>query len=222
MLERETVRRGGRVDFYFDPVCPWTWITSRWLVEVAGRRDLSIFWYPMSLPVLNGGVDKMPERYRDGGGLSVRALRMVAAMQEAGRDELIGDFYTALGTRLHVAGETPSRQLLDAAAREARAGDFLPDADDGRYDRPVAAATRRGQELAGPDIGSPVLVVPGADRGIYGPVVSPAPTGEEALRLWDTLVTLVAMPAFFEIKHGRSAPPETRPATTGAEARADR
>ncbi|HZU11401.1 MAG TPA: DsbA family protein [Chloroflexota bacterium] len=219
MLQQETIRRTDRVDFYFDPTCPWTWITSRWLVAIARRRGMTISWQPMSLPVLNGGVENMPERFQEGDRLSVRALRMVAAMRRAGRIDLIGRFYTELGTRLHVDGDAPSLDVLQSAAEAAGADVFLVDAGDSRYDADVKESTDRGMALAGPDIGSPVLAIPGHGRGIYGPIISPAPSGAETERLWESLETLLAMPCFYELKHGRSAAPETRPVQLAGAAR---
>jgi hypothetical protein len=178
----------------------------------------------MSLAVLNGGIDQMPERFQEGGRFSMRALRMMEAMRAAGFGDRIGELYTDLGTRLHVDREAPSLDLLRRSADAAGVGEFLPLAEDAWWDEAVVSSTWEAVELAGPDIGSPVIRLQGQDRGLHGPIVSPMPSGEEALRLWDALLTLTHVPGFFEVKHGRSGAPEIPravPAETRGSSRTD-
>lgn len=211
MITRETIYRPTTVSFYFDPVCPWTWITSRWLVEVQGARGFRIDWRTLSLAELNGGVDNMPEQYQEMGRFSMGALRMIEAMRAAGEYSRIGPFYTALGTALHVDGVPAGRTLLENSADAAGALTYLPAHRDPRWDQRIADSTRKAIELAGPDTGSPVIQLGDSDRGVHGPIVSPAPVGEDALTVWDTMVALERVPAFFELKHGRTGAPEVQP-----------
>jgi 2-hydroxychromene-2-carboxylate isomerase len=208
MIERETVRRGESVSFYFDPICPWTWITSRWLEEVAGTRRLKVSWRPLSLVVLNNGPEALQMATGGAAAISTSSLRMVEAMRENGRDDLVGPFYTALGTLLHVDGERPDAQLLERAADEAGVSGYLVAAGDDRWDEAVIRSTAEAIELGGPDTGAPILHLAGHKRGFHGPIVSPAPTGEDATRLWDLVTTAMSMPDFFELKHGRERAPQ--------------
>jgi 2-hydroxychromene-2-carboxylate isomerase len=212
MIERETIRRTKDVSFYFDPICPWTWITSRWLLDVADERSLHIHWRTMSLAILNGGVEGMPAQYRAPAQFSMCMLRMIEAMRAAGRDDLIGPFFTVVGTRLHVLHERPDRELLESASREAGVTGFLVAADDEYWDEAIEESTDEAMELGGPDVGSPILHVRGFEKGLHGPIVSPAPTGDAAIRLWDAIEAALEVPEFFEIKHGRTGAPQIEPA----------
>ena len=201
------------VHFYFDATCPWTWLTSRWLVDVARQRDLVVGWRTFSLAVLNEGkpfppelleaVPDLPARQA----LGVRILRLVQALADAGRNDDVGRLYSEVGRRLHVEGSAPEPGLLAEAAAAAGVEDRLAAADDEAWDGPVRVSTEDGVARAGPDVGSPVLLLDGHDRGFFGPIVSPPPTGEDAVRLWDTVVTLHSLPTFLELKRGRTGGP---------------
>jgi hypothetical protein len=219
MIERETVRRGERVSFYFDPICPWTWITSRWLVDVADQRGMQIDWRSLSLVVLNAGAEAIDQPQSGAGMISTGSLRMIEAMRQNGRDDLIGPFYTALGTRVHVDSEQPSPHLLQEAARDAGVSGYLVAADDRRWDGAVIQSTAEAIHLAGPDTGSPVLRIHGQDRGMHGPIVSPEPRGKEALKLWDVVTAALNIESFYELKHGRTGAPQIsrEPAVGAAE-----
>jgi hypothetical protein len=185
-------------------------MSSRWLVEVAEIRGLAVDWRSMSLAELNGGVENMPKQYQELGRFSVRALRMVEALRAAGLPDRIGQFYTELGTRLHVEGEAPGLDLLRNAANAAYVSEYLAAADDCYWDMAVAGSTHTAMELAGPDIGSPVLQLGERSRALHGPIVSPPPRGAHALALWDALVTLTRVPGFYELKHGRTGEPQVQ------------
>ncbi len=201
------------VRFSFDAMCPWTWMTSRWLVDVAAQRELQVSWRPFSLAVLNEGkpippallaaIPDIVERQAIG----VQILRIVQSLADAGRNDDIGRFYTEVGDRFHVGGDPVTRGALDDAAAAAGVTDHLAAADDESWDAPVRASTEEAVARTGPDVGSPVLVLDGPDRGVFGPIVSPPPQGEDAVRLWDALVTLHSLPSFLEIKRGRTGPP---------------
>lgn len=197
--------------FYFDPGCPWTWLTARWLLEAGAARDLELRWRTFSLAVLNGGAPVPPQgatpASRPGTAVAGQALRVVEAAVAEGDDAAAGRFYAEFGQRFHAPGAERSLALVAEAADAAGVTSLLERSDDPALDDRIVASLEEGVRLAGPDIGSPVLHVDGTDRGLFGPIVSPAPAGEEAGRLWDAVVALTAVPSFFEIKHGRPGPP---------------
>jgi 2-hydroxychromene-2-carboxylate isomerase len=191
------------VEFYFDPACPWTWNTSRWLVEVAQTRGLDVQWRPLSLAFLNADRE-IPEQYRAPLEAGLALLRIVAASRVAGRDEAIADLYTEFGRRFFHDQEPPSASLAVAAAEAVGLGALADAAADASYDDAILTSTQEAIERAGPDVGSPVLIAGLSARAFHGPIVSPPPRGEDALRLWDAVVTLTQLPGVYEIKHGRA------------------
>ena len=203
------------VEYSFDPYCPWTWLTSRWLVDAAARRDVRVAWRPLSLLVLSGG--QMPDEYLAGATASHRALRVVAALYADGRHDDTGRFYTAIGRVSHDAGEQLTDALVDGALAESGLGDLAGILDDTAWDAAVESATKDVVDLAGPDVGSPVISwtatvgsapdAPTRRVAFHGPIVSPGPRGEDAARLLDTVLLAGATPGFFELKRGRTAPP---------------
>lgn len=204
------------VTFYFDPGCPWTWLSSRWLMAAAQERDLDIRWRTFSLALLNKG--KTPPAFLDTPdmrakmALAAQALKVVEAAVVAGDNDGAGRFYTEFGTRFHVKGGEPSTEMLEESAAAAGVTHLVAMIDDPDIEAAVARSLEEAQSLSGPDVGSPVLHVDGAERGTFGPIVSPSPTGEEAGRLWDAVVALQGIGSFFELKRGRSAPPIFQPA----------
>jgi predicted DsbA family dithiol-disulfide isomerase len=188
--------------FFFDPACPFTWRTSRWLVSVAAERDVTVRWRAFSLSILNG--DNVPEQYKPMMVASSRALRLVEALRADHRDETVGTFYTELGNRTFEADTPISEEVVLAAAEAAGVSDPKTVLDDESWD----AAVRQSHELAfgsaGPDIGSPVLMIEGAPRGVHGPIIDQVPAREEALAIWDAVIPLTRSGTFFELKRGRS------------------
>jgi hypothetical protein len=203
------------LDFFFDPSCPWTWITSRWAVEVAPRRDVRIRWRPFSLKIKNAGKEppaSLPEQVREHfeamGAISLGALRVLEAVRAGHGDEPIGRLYTEYGRAIHHDDRWAAPDFLprSLAAVTLDAG-FADAAEDPRWDEPIRASMREATGYVGEDVGSPILVFDTEPRqGIWGPVLSPAPTGEAALRLWDHVAGVVAEPSFFELKRGRGGP----------------
>lgn len=188
------------VTFFFDPVCPWTWRASRWLATVAEARSLEIEWRPLSLLVLNNGPD---EEHGTDLEVSQRALRLVALLHEAGRQDDIARFYTALGRLAYEERLAFDDDLVEQAVRSADLG-----ADGAALDRPgLDDAVRRFSEeataAAGPGVGSPVMTVPGGVRGLHGPVLKAVPDKPAALTLWDSVEPLFHLEEFLEIKRGR-------------------
>ncbi|MEV7817594.1 DsbA family protein [Streptomyces flaveolus] len=203
------------VDFWFDPVCPWTWLTSRWMLEVARRRPVEVSWHVMSLAVLNENrLDELPERIRVLMGEAWAPVRVLTAAAQLHGPETLEPLYTALGERYHLRQQPKNRATLEDALREAGLPVDLADAGDtDRFDEELRTSHHRGMALVGQDVGSPVIAVPGQDAGgdpvaFFGPVVNPAPKGEEAARLWDGVLAVASTPGFYEIKRTRTSPPD--------------
>ncbi|MFI9046532.1 DsbA family protein [Streptomyces sp. NPDC053427] len=202
-------------DFWFDPLCPWAWMTSRWMLEVEKVRPVEVRWHVMSLAVLNENrLDELPEEYAENmrpGGKAWGPVRVVIAAQQLHGDEVVGKLYTALGTRFHNAGEGITRESLAAALEDAGLpADLIEYADKDTYDAQLRASHKAGIDLVGQEVGTPVIAVPGSDGdqiAFFGPVVTPAPKGEEAAKLWDGTLMVASIPGFYEIKRTRTQGP---------------
>ncbi|MEV4877074.1 mycothiol-dependent nitroreductase Rv2466c family protein [Streptomyces cyaneofuscatus] len=200
-------------DFWFDPLCPWAWMTSRWILEVEKVRDIEVRWHVMSLAVLNEDkLDELPEEYRDL--LENKAwgpVRVVIAAQQLHGDEVVGPLYTALGTRFHNKGEGPTREAIVGALKDVGLPEDLVEyADKDTYDTELRASHKEGIDKVGQEVGTPVIAVPGADGeqvAFFGPVVTPAPKGEDAAKLWDGTLLVASIPGFYEIKRTRTQGP---------------
>jgi 2-hydroxychromene-2-carboxylate isomerase len=194
------------VDFWFDPVCPWAWIASRWLLEVEKIRPVAPRWHVMSLAVLNEAKEDLPERYRELLAQAWGPVRVcIAAEQKFGPDVLL-PLYTALGTRFHQEQAPKDRATIEAALAEAGLPAELADAmDDPSYDEAVRESHRDGMDRVGYEVGTPVISVDGVS--FFGPVVSPIPRGEAAGRLWDGVLAVAGTDGFFELKRSRTRDP---------------
>ncbi|MGI9029889.1 MAG: DsbA family protein, partial [Ilumatobacteraceae bacterium] len=135
-------------DFYFDPSCPWTWATSRWLVDAAGQTGAEIHWRSLSLGVVNADRD-IPEQYRSAMEAGAKAHRVIAALRAAERNDLVGDFYTEWGRRTHHDGVETSADLAGEVATAIGAEQWALAADDASWDAEVEGADKEGQDLAG-------------------------------------------------------------------------
>ena len=179
----EQAQPTDRVDFWFDPLCPWCWITSRWILEVEKVRDVDVNFHLMSLAVLNEGKD-IPEEYREGLKHAWRPVRVIAAARKAHGDEVTKPLYDAIGTRLHLGGERDFVAATAAALAEVGLpAELIEAADTDEHDAFLRESHDRAIALVGDDVGTPVISVEGV--AFFGPVVSPAPKGEAAGRLWD-------------------------------------
>lgn len=197
------------VDFWFDPTCPWCWMTSRWIKDVEKIRDISVTWHPFSLSVLNEGRD-LPAGYRAHMEEAWGPARVVTAVaQQYGQAE-VDALYTALGEEIHHRENKGGGHYADAIAAALRAtglpAELAEAAQSQEFDEPMRASTREGLDAAGgDDIGVPLMSINGVT--FFGPVMSPAPTGEEAGKVFDAAVTLAAYPGFYEIKRPRNVGP---------------
>lgn len=192
----------SRIEFFFDPGCPWTWNTSRWLVEAAAKRDIEIVWRAFSLAVLKADRE-VPERSRRPMDVAHHALRVLVALGEHGRNEVAAAFYTKYGRRVHHDGDEQTIDLVRQMAEVAGVGDDVAALDDATWDEAVEASTKEAISLAGADVGSPILVFGDPRFAVFGPIVSPPPTGDDADRLLDLVLSSATIPGFFELKRGR-------------------
>ena len=194
------------VDFWFDPLCPWAWIASRWLLEVEQVRPVVPHWHVMSLAVLNEGKEGLPERYQELMAQAWGPVRVcIAAEQKFGPDVLL-PLYTALGTRFHERQEPKDRATNEAALAEAGLPTDLADAmDDPGYDEAVRASHHDGISRVGYEVGTPVISV--ERTSFFGPVISPIPRGDDAGRLWDGVLLVAGTDGFFELKRSRTRDP---------------
>lgn len=195
-----------RAQMWFDPICPWAWLTSRWLLEVAKHRPVDVNFSLMSLAVLNEGKD-FPQEYKQRLDESWGPLRVMARVAQDEGEQSLALLYTAVGVRLHVGQRSDLRRVVDEAVIECG----LPKAVSSCYesaemDDIVRESHRNAVALVGEDVGTPVVAV--GDVAFFGPVLTPVPRGQEAVRLWDGVLAVASVPSFYELKRSRFSPPE--------------
>ncbi|MEO3748655.1 disulfide bond formation protein DsbA [Plantactinospora sp. B5E13] len=200
------------VDMFFDPVCPWAWITSRWLLEVEKVRPVDVRFRVMSLSVLNAGRDGLSEDYRKLLDTAWGPVRICIAVEQKHGERAVRDLYTALGNRIHLAKQERGPELYRAALAEVGLDpDLAEAADSTEYDEALRASHDAGMKPVGQDVGTPVIHAPGPVPGetvaFFGPVITPAPKGEAAGRLWDGVLLVAGTPGFYELKRTRTESP---------------
>jgi protein-disulfide isomerase-like protein with CxxC motif len=202
MTEQETTV----VDFWFDPICPWAWIASRWILEVEQVRPVKTSWHVMSLSVLNEDKEDLSERYRESLATAWGPVRICIAAEQKYGPEVLGRLYTALGTRFHHEKAPRERATYEAALAEAGLPVSLADAAEStEYDEALRASHHDGMDRVGYEVGTPVISVNGTS--VFGPVVSPIPRGEAAAKLWDGVLLVASTDGFFELKRSRTRDP---------------
>ena len=192
------------VDFWFDPACPWAWLTSRWMDEVTRVRDVDVRWHVMSLAVLNEGnhSDALRAAHDDAWG----PVRVIAAACELHGAQYIKALYDAMGTRRHPGGRSDTAAIIaEALAEVGLPAGLAEHAGTHEFDAAVRASHEAGISLVGPDVGTPIVAIDGV--GLFGPVITPAPQGADAARLWDALVLMTGVPGFYELKRTRTSGP---------------
>jgi mycothiol-dependent nitroreductase-like protein len=198
------------VDMWFDPICPWAWLTSRWLLEVEKVRPLEIRFNVMSLSILNGDRN-LPEDYKRRMDRAWGPVRICMAAADAAGPDVLRDLYTALGTRIHLQKYELDEKLYTEALTEAGLDPALADAaSTDAWDDALRASHDAGMKPVGLDVGTPVIHAPGPDGetvAFFGPVVTPSPKGETAGKLWDGVLLVAATPGFYELKRSREVGP---------------
>lgn len=197
------------VDFYWDPICPWCWITSRWMEDVGRQKQIRVNWKFFSLKKINEGRE-MPEHYKLIHAEGLTALRVVAAVRRNAGNDGVGKLYTAMGARYHHDQEDFSEAgsfeaILDACGLPVKLAEA---AGDKAWDKVIDADMAQATAKAGTDVGVPLIVLDGGEGpGFFGPVFSPAPTGKAAVELWDAIIVAGRTPGFFELKRTRETGP---------------
>jgi hypothetical protein len=208
--------------FYFDPVCPFAWLTSKWVRTVAAKRNYSVDWRFISLRILNAHIDyasHFPPSYEDGHTAGLRLLRVAARMRAQHGRDAVGPLYEAIGTRIFdtprdvdplSASDQGSQRTLEPLLRDAGLPTDLAEAlDDQTLDDEILAETEEALALTGRDVGTPILhFQPPGGTAFFGPVISRLPSAAEAVELWDHVVALAAFPGFAEIKRSLRERPQ--------------
>jgi hypothetical protein len=195
-----------KVEFWFDPSCPWAWMTSRWILEVQAQKDIEVKWNIFSLAVLNEGRELKPE-YRERIDKTWGPVRVIAAAKKKNGYEVVLPLYTEIGTLFHPGAKPVAKDTISEALQNLKLDASLINFyDSNEFDQDLRDSTKAALDLVGDDVGTPIISVEGV--AFFGPVITPAPKGIEALKLWDGVVAAASVPGFFELKRTRTARPQ--------------
>ena len=194
-----------KAEFWFDPLCPWAWLPSRWILEVENVRDIEVTWNLFNLAYLNRDKD-VPAEYKDKLIRSWYCTRVIAAAQKEKGQSITLPLYTAISSRIHLMKMEVGEDLFKEALEEVGLSPDLSSAmNDESLDSAIIESHERGIKMVGNDVGTPIIAI--GDVAFFGPVISPAPKGEDAGKLWDGVVGVASYPGFFEIKRSRNVGP---------------
>jgi 2-hydroxychromene-2-carboxylate isomerase len=197
------------MQFWFDPLCPWAWITSRWMLEVEKVRPVRVDWRIMSLAYLNLVQHEgkgLSEEYVQRMSKAWGPVRVCAAAAADAGPSILGPLYTAIGTRFHNQGRRDDPAVIPEALAEAGLPAWLVDAaETTEFDDAIKKSHHEAFDEVGLDVGTPVVRIRG--KALFGPVITPAPKGEAAGELWDGLVLVSKADGFFELKRSRDRKP---------------
>ena len=204
------VAKKNIVDFYWDPVCPWCWITSRWMIDVGRQKQIQVNWKLFSLKIINAGRD-IPEPYKTLHEMGLKALRVAAAVRKSYGNDGLAHIYTLMGTHYHHDEEdidTPE-DLANILETGGYPAGLAKAATEPEWDNVIQADMDRALARVGKDVGVPLIVLDGGDGpGFLGPVCSPAPTGKAAVAFWDAIIVAGRTPGFYELKRTRQTGPQ--------------